>query len=186
MIRRQPSSVALLVRTLDHPGPTICKGTKAWCNTIPAALPVEEEDHEWSWGRQHTSREKNITLWIDDLLWPAKNGNHRWKNAKGSDGLVRNTEIDARQHRQVCNQAIGWSWTYCTYLYIAVHGLFLFMFRQASAIATTGRTSCPKPPPGSPGIPGSPGQGNINCKDRSHHSHGFPCGNSFLCHALGR
>ena len=58
-----------------------------------------------------------------------------------------------------------------------------------------GPHSCPKPPKGNgwvpgrvPGflwIPGNPGQGNINCKDRGHHSHGFPCGNSFLCHALG-
>ena len=143
---------------------------------------------------------KNIpTLWIDDLLWQVKNGNHRWNNTKDSDGFrwIQMDSASAQYRNLYPSRSLSPQPTDCLKLdlqYIAVHGLFLFEHVQ-TAIGKTGRTSLHMSetskgkrmsPRTRPRIPGSPGQGNINCKDRGHHSHGFPCGNSFLCRALGQ
>ena len=190
----------------DIPGHTICKGTKAWYNTIPAALPAEKRD-QWSWGWQLTAAhwsKKNIpTLWIDDLLWQVKNGNHRWNNTKDSDGFRwiqmdsdgfsecaipkfipvkivksatnRLSEIGPTVHRSTRS----FSFRTCSNSHRENRvGTSLHMSETSKGKRMSPRTR--------PRIPGSPGQGNINCKDRGHHSHGFPCGNSFLCRALGQ
>ena len=93
-------------------------------------------DHEvHSWQQQKMSKKNIPTLWIDDLLWQVKNGNHRWNNTKDSDGFrwIQMDSASAQYRNLYPSRSLSLQPTDCLKLdlqYIAVHGPFLFENRS--------------------------------------------------------